>query len=79
MFIRLSPSVQVTDADRVRAHLTCDKGHVLFDLGHYLVSMLVMGHFAIALPNCRGHSYMPTTSPFSFLSLLISRLSVCSP
>lgn len=66
LFIRLSPSVQVTDADRVRACLTCDKGHVLFDSGHYLVSILGMGHFAITLLNCRGHSYMPTTSPFPF-------------
>lgn len=36
-------------------------------------------HFAKALLNCSGHSYLPTASSFSFLSLLItlSRLSIC--
>ena len=56
LFICLSPSDQGTDVDRVSTHLTCEKGHVLFGLGHSSFYILAMGHFAMALPNCSTHS-----------------------
>lgn len=79
LFVILLYDLTYLQVTRVRVHLTCEKGHVLFGLEHSSIYILVVGHFAMPLPKCNRHSYMPP-SPVPPLSLLItlSRWSACA-
>ena len=46
LFTCLPPSDHSTDMDRISSHLTCEKGHVLFGLGHSSFCTCVKNHFS---------------------------------